>query len=401
MTPDSWVDPDYHWQPPADAMYTYDPAKARQLLDDAGYKDTDGDGVREDRSGKPIKLRLWARAESPESQKTGSLITGWFRDLGLKIEYQVMDDGIYYDSIWAYEGDTYSPDFDMYLWNYDGYADPGDTLASFITAQIENWNEPCWSNAEYDAVVDEANTTLDPEKRKELVWRAQQIFYEQSPEIATDYPDKLEAIDTAHWDGWTRMYGGTGAAFYTSYVRDSYLDLKPKAAGATADTGGASGLMIAIVAAVVVVAVVAVASCSCAGGAGRPRRSSESGAGAGGGGSRRQLLPPVDLHAVLARALRRVERGGHSRPVVSATVPASSLAAGRPGGPSPGRVTSGPSAWQDAQWSGSWSGDCRGLQNRLRGDALVLGGFDSHVAPPSLPSDAAPRADARTTTGPA
>ena len=46
------------------------------------------------------------------------------------------------------------------------------------------------------------------------------------------------------------------------------------------------------------------------------------------------------------------------------------------------RVTARPPAWQDAQWSGSWSGDCRGLQNRLRGDALVLGGFDSHVAPP-------------------
>ncbi len=168
MTPDSWVDPDYHWQPPADVLYTYDPAKAKQLLDDAGYKDGDGDGIREDKSGKPIKLRLWARSESPESQKTGSLITGWFRDLGLKIEYQVMDDGIYYDSIWGYEGNTYSPDFDLYLWDWDGYADPGDTLASFITSQIENWNEPCWSNAEFDAVVDEANTTLDPEQRKEL-----------------------------------------------------------------------------------------------------------------------------------------------------------------------------------------------------------------------------------------
>ena len=259
MTPDSWVDPDYHWQPPADAMYTFDPAKANQLLDAAGYEDGDGDGLREDKSGKPIKLRLWARAESPESQKTGSLLASWLSDLGLKIQYQVMDDGIYYDSIWAYEGDTYSPDFDMYLWNYDGYADPGDTLASFITSQIENWNEPCWSNAEYDAVVDEANTTLDPEKRKELVWRAQQILYEESPEIVTDYPDKLEAVNTAKWDGWTRMYGGTGAAFYTSYVRDSYMNLKPKAAAATAEAGGTGGLMIAVIAAVVLVAVVIVA----------------------------------------------------------------------------------------------------------------------------------------------
>ena len=240
-------------------MYTFDPAKANQLLDAAGYKDGDGDGMREDKSGKPIKLRLWARAESPESQKTGSLLASWLGDLGLKIQYQVMDDGIYYDSIWAYEGDTYSPDFDMYLWDWDGYADPGDTLASFITSQIENWNEPCWSNAEYDAAVDEANTTLDPEKRKELVWRAQQIFYEESPEIVTDYPDKLEAVNTAKWDGWTRMYGGTGAAFYTSYVRDSYMNLKPKAAAATAEDGGAGGLTIAVVAAVVLLAVIIVA----------------------------------------------------------------------------------------------------------------------------------------------
>ena len=108
-------------------------------------------------------------------------------------------------------------------------------------------------------MVAEANTTLDPEKRKELVWRAQQIFYEQSPEIAIDYPDKLEAVNTAKWDGWTRMYGGAGAAFYTSYVRDSYLDLKPKAAAAEGSNGGVGGVLLAVIAAVVVVAIVVAA----------------------------------------------------------------------------------------------------------------------------------------------
>ena len=262
MTPDSWVDPDFHWQPPPDQLYVYDPAKAKELLDAAGYKDTDGDGIREGKDGKPIKLRLWARAESPESQKTGSLLTGWFRDLGLKIEYQVVDDGIYYDSIWAYEGDTYSPDFDMYLWSYDGYADPGDTLASFTTAQIQNWNEPCWSNAEYDRVVNAASSEIDPQKRKDLVWQAQQVFYEQSPQIALDYPQKLEAVNTAKWDGWTRMYGGAGAAFYTSFVRDSYINLTPKGGGVVA-TGGSStlaiviGVAVALVGALVVIVVLA------------------------------------------------------------------------------------------------------------------------------------------------
>ena len=92
--------------------------------------------------------------------------------------------------------------------------------------------------------MDEANTTLDPEQRKELIWRAQQIFYEESPEIVTDYPEKLEAVNTARWDGWTRMYGGEGAAFYTSYIRDSYLNLRPKAAVEDASGGGASGMVI-------------------------------------------------------------------------------------------------------------------------------------------------------------
>ena len=258
MTPGSWVDPDYHWEPPADVRFTYDPAKAKQILAAAGYADTDGDGILNDprNGGKDIKLRLWARAESPESQKTGNLITGWFRDLGLKIDYQVVDDGIYYDSIWAYE-DDYSPDFDMYLWDWDGYADPGDTLASFTTAQIENWNEPCWSDAEFDAAVAEANATLDPERRKELVWRAQQIFYEQSPEIVTDYPQKLEAVDTSRWDGWTRMYGGEGAAFYTSFVRDSYMNLRPKAAAA--EQSGAGSLTIVAAGVVVLLGVIAAA----------------------------------------------------------------------------------------------------------------------------------------------
>ena len=151
MTPDTWVDPDFHWQPPADQAFTFDPAKAQALLDAAGYKDVNGDGIREGKDGKPVKLRLWARSESPESQKEGNLITGWLQDLGLKIQYQVMDDGIYYDRIWGYEGDTYSPDFDLYLWDWDGYADPGDTLASFTTSQIEYWNEPCWSDARFDS----------------------------------------------------------------------------------------------------------------------------------------------------------------------------------------------------------------------------------------------------------
>ena len=43
------------------------------------------------------------------------------------------------------------------------------------------------------------------------------------------------------------MYGGAGAAFYTSYVRDSYLNLKPKAAVAGGSGGGTGRRQIAVI----------------------------------------------------------------------------------------------------------------------------------------------------------
>ncbi len=91
MTADYYKDPDWHWQPPADVKYSFDIAKAGQLLDAAGYPLKNG--VRIDKQGKPITLRLWSRTDSMTSQNVGRLMTGWFRRLGLKITLQTMDDG--------------------------------------------------------------------------------------------------------------------------------------------------------------------------------------------------------------------------------------------------------------------------------------------------------------------
>ena len=134
----------WHWTPPAADAVGFDLQKAAAMLDAAGYLLKNG--VRVDKKGKPIELRLWARSESLTSQKAGKLMAGWFGQLGLKIDFQIMDEGAMSDKLYNYQGNTYVPDYDMYLWDVVGYTDPGDTLALYTTEQIALWNDPCWSN---------------------------------------------------------------------------------------------------------------------------------------------------------------------------------------------------------------------------------------------------------------
>ena len=77
----------YHWEPPADQKMTYDPAKAGQLLDAAGYK-KGADGLRTMPNGKPIgTLRLDARSDSTDVAEHHGLlqvVAGPARDQGAR-----------------------------------------------------------------------------------------------------------------------------------------------------------------------------------------------------------------------------------------------------------------------------------------------------------------------------
>jgi peptide/nickel transport system substrate-binding protein len=252
--PGTWHDPDYHWQPPADQVYTFDLAKADLLLDQAGYPRGAG-GLRQ-YQGQPITLRLWATTDSVPEQTEAGLIASWFKQLGLKIQYSTIDQGALENRIWFYQGDTFVPNFDMYVWSWDGYNDPGQTLSTMTTSQIENSNEPAWSNAQFDRLNTQQFAALDPEKRKQLIWQMQQIMYEQTPWIVTTYPDHLEAFNNDKWTGWTRVTNEQGPVFFAGGNVESYLNLMPKSGAAKK---GATGVWLAlgVLAGIIVIALVA------------------------------------------------------------------------------------------------------------------------------------------------
>jgi peptide/nickel transport system substrate-binding protein len=246
-------DADYHWTP--DEPYTFDLERAKQELDAAGYTDNDGDGTREYK-GKPIELRLYARTESPESQKCGKLMTGWFESLGLVIDYQVIDDGRLGDLQYAYDGDDYAPDFDMFIWGWGGDVDPNFILSIMTTDSIEAWSDCMWSNAEYDELFLQQQTQLDINERIATIQRMQEIVYDESPYIPLVYPLDLEAADTGTWSGWVRAQNNKGAWWYNTQM-DSYLAVAPGAVE-TEEEGGNTGLIVGIVIVAIVVVIVVV-----------------------------------------------------------------------------------------------------------------------------------------------
>jgi peptide/nickel transport system substrate-binding protein len=254
MPSGSWEDPDYHWEPGDDLRRDYDPEKAKELLDAAGYTDSDGDGVRE-YEGEPIKLRLFGSTRSPETQKSGKLIAAYWKDVGVDVALQVVDEAVYFDKIWNYEGDTFVPDFDAYVWQWDGYHDPGQTLDCFITDQIEGWNEMAWSNPTFDELDTQQNQTFDEEARADIIRQMQQVMYEDAAAIVTVFPYKLQVYRVDRWEGWQRALDGKGPAFLSATFPWSYMEVQPVGADEEAQS---STLWIALVAGAVVVGLLVV-----------------------------------------------------------------------------------------------------------------------------------------------
>ena len=257
IPPNYYKDPDWHWEPPADVKYTFDPEKAKQLLDAAGYMDADGDGVREDK-GKPIELRLITRSESTEEQQMGKLIAGWFGDVGLDVKLEVMDSATLSDTILNYEGDVLTPDYDMFLWGWYLDYDPGSMLSYFTKDQIGNWSDSYWTDPEYEQLYKQQSQELDPTKRKALIDRMQQILYEQSPYIVTDYRPDFEAYNTSRWEGYIAIPDPNGNTLVPPFGNGGYanfLTIAPKTATTTTAASG-GGVWIAVGAVVIGVIIV-------------------------------------------------------------------------------------------------------------------------------------------------
>ena len=178
--------------------YEFNVDTANQILDDAGYLDTDNDGVREmPDGGQSLDFRLnWAN-DSPNYQREAELLSEMWALVGVSLQLQALDP----DALTSVCCPTF--DFDVILWGWGSDPDPGFLLSVMTTDEIPTGNsESAYSNPEYDALYGEQATELDQDARQAIVWQMQEIAHRDLPYIVTYYEQATQAYRTDRFTGW-------------------------------------------------------------------------------------------------------------------------------------------------------------------------------------------------------
>jgi peptide/nickel transport system substrate-binding protein len=240
----------WHLDIPADKEFGYNPTAANQMLDDAGYLDTNNDGIREDpNTGQPLEMRIPASTDTTGAEEAGELIVGYLKQIGIKADLLPATDAKMND-YWG------SGNFDAYIWYWSGDPDPNYQLFVFTSDQCGAWSDGCWKDSHFDKLYEEQHTEMDQTARQTLVKQAQQYEYDQVPGVVLAYPNWLEAYRTDRFTGWVGQPGPDGYLLPT-YNYDTWLSLTPIGETSSGGSGGIPG-WVWLVAAVVIAGIVVV-----------------------------------------------------------------------------------------------------------------------------------------------
>jgi peptide/nickel transport system substrate-binding protein len=243
----------YHLEVDESELMAFDIDRSKELLAEAGWEDTDGDGT-VDKDGEDLELRLFARSENSESVKAAQFIEDWLGEAGVKVDTKALSDNALTDVI-------YDADFDMFIWGWGSDVDPDFILSVLHCGQWMGWSDTFYCNEDYSRMYDEQKQQLDPEERTETIKEMQRIAYEESPYVIFYYDNQFEAYRTDKFTGWTQLPANaeTGQLLFTPSTA-TYLSLGPIGAddpGAASDEkGGGGSPLLWILVGVLIVAVV-------------------------------------------------------------------------------------------------------------------------------------------------
>ncbi|MCZ6638226.1 MAG: peptide ABC transporter substrate-binding protein [Alphaproteobacteria bacterium] len=178
VNPLDWV---YSKETPS---YRHDPARANQLLDDAGWAKRDAKGFRVNAAGKRLTFELMTTAGSRSRELVQQVLQSQWRQVGIDIRIRNEPARVYF-------GETVTKRkfkaFAMFAWLSAPESVPRLTLHSkHIPTAANNWsgqNYTSYKNPEIDKLLDATELELDREKRRVLWAKLQKIYAQDLPVI--------------------------------------------------------------------------------------------------------------------------------------------------------------------------------------------------------------------------
>jgi peptide/nickel transport system substrate-binding protein len=213
----------------------YDCDAANAVLDQKGYtRGSDGIRVVPATTGQYAQAahKMEYRIMQPTSldfngKRMFDIVKEGFDQLGVKVSLWIGG-----DSTAAYAIETGDPcdgtkqpplgydKFDIAMWDWVGYVDPDFMLSVVTRAQWCSWSDTGWINEEYDKLYEKQGITVDQEERKQIVWRMQQMIYDNFVYTQLTNHEFVDA-HRKEWDGFKTLLSAYSKEYYTSPHRIS------------------------------------------------------------------------------------------------------------------------------------------------------------------------------------
>ena len=184
------------WHDPNMKDIPFDTAMANSTLEDAGYT-LGSDGVRS-KGDLRLEFRMQFPSTTPVYARVADMMVDWFKQAGIKITPQSMDE----DSLIA--ATTPTGDYDLVIWAWEPDPDPDFILSVMTTDQFVDggWSDSGYHNPDYDQLYLDQQQLVDKTARQQVIWKMQEMVFNDMPYIVLFYEDLLQAYRTDRFTGF-------------------------------------------------------------------------------------------------------------------------------------------------------------------------------------------------------